>query len=45
MTKTPSVELSSAAHRPRFWQFGRFAGEYQSLFGEEPSTTLHRQRD
>jgi transcriptional regulator GlxA family with amidase domain len=28
-----------------FWQFGRFAGEYNSLFGEEPSTTLRRPRD
>jgi AraC-like DNA-binding protein len=28
-----------------FWQFGRFAGEYRALFGEAPSTTLHRPRE
>ena len=28
-----------------FWHFGRFAGQYQSLFGESPSTTLRRPRE
>jgi len=37
---TPTSTISEIARRYGFWELGRFAGIYQAMFGEAPSTTL-----
>jgi transcriptional regulator GlxA family with amidase domain len=41
-TAPSAATVTQIAGQFGFWHFGRFAGGYQSLFGEMPIATLNR---
>jgi AraC family ethanolamine operon transcriptional activator len=40
LQRSPGTLVSEVATRHGFWDLGRFAGDYRTLFGETPSQTL-----